>query len=106
MLLGFRRERYVLSQQTINHAQASLNAIEQNGTMSQIAFARFNLGMAYLWYGWHGKLEDAEFHMKIAQTEAEDSKEDGNGPSGAVQVGRPDQFAVAAPLSGSGAHRH
>ena len=72
MVLGFRRERYVLSQETIQHAQASLNTIEQDGQVSQIAFARFALGMAHLWFGWFGNLDEAEACMQTALKEAED----------------------------------
>ncbi|MCP4422268.1 MAG: AAA family ATPase [Chloroflexi bacterium] len=72
MLLGYRRERYVLSLETIRHAQASLTAIEKSGHISQIAFARFALGMTHLWYGWHGNLDEAETHMQTAQGEAEE----------------------------------
>ncbi|MCP4428414.1 MAG: AAA family ATPase [Chloroflexi bacterium] len=72
MVLGYRRERYVLSPETIQHAQASLTAIEKSGHISQIAFARFALGMSHLWCGWHGNLDEAEYHMQMALGEAEE----------------------------------
>ncbi|KAA3658168.1 MAG: hypothetical protein DWQ04_25915, partial [Chloroflexi bacterium] len=72
MLLGYRRERYVLSPETIRHTQASLTAIEESGHIGQIAFARFALGMSHLWCGWHGNLDEAECHMQMAQSEAEE----------------------------------
>jgi DNA-binding SARP family transcriptional activator len=72
MLVGFRRERYVLSLETVNHAQASLTAIEKSGHIGQIAFVRFALGMSHLWCGWHGNLDEAEHHIQTALDDAEE----------------------------------
>ena len=48
LLMGQRRDRYVVSEETLSYAQASLEAIQESGNKSAIALAQFALGLSYL----------------------------------------------------------
>jgi class 3 adenylate cyclase len=56
-LMALRRDRYTANDETIAHAQTSLEAIEESGVLPEIGHARFVLGFAWLWAG---KFEMAE----------------------------------------------
>jgi class 3 adenylate cyclase/tetratricopeptide (TPR) repeat protein len=56
-LMALRRDRYTANDETITHAQTSLEAIEESGVLPEIGHARFVLGFAWLWAG---KFEMAE----------------------------------------------
>ncbi len=71
VMVKFHRERFVLVDETIRIAQAALAAIEETDYTNQIALTRFSLGMAHLYHGWTGNLDEAEHHMQIALKEAE-----------------------------------
>jgi transcriptional regulator with XRE-family HTH domain/tetratricopeptide (TPR) repeat protein len=45
-----RRDRYVISPETLNYAQRCLEAQQQAGDLSEQAYAHFVLGFAWLWY--------------------------------------------------------
>jgi tetratricopeptide (TPR) repeat protein len=67
-LLGLRRDRYVISEETMAHARASLEAIRESGNLSAIALAQFTLGFSYLW---RGDLDEAEGHLQATLKRAE-----------------------------------
>ncbi|MCB8969171.1 MAG: hypothetical protein H6660_20015, partial [Ardenticatenaceae bacterium] len=71
VMLSLRRDRYVLPQETVTYAQASLSAIEESGDAQQIAFALFALAFSHLLHGWGGDLDSAETFMRAALTKAE-----------------------------------
>jgi tetratricopeptide (TPR) repeat protein len=58
-----RRDRYVISVETMAHARASLEAIRESGNQSAIALATFRLGFSHLW---SGDLDEAEEHLQAA----------------------------------------
>jgi len=58
-----RRDRYVISVETMAHARASLAAIRESCNMSAIALATFTLGFSHLW---RGDLDEAEEHLQAA----------------------------------------
>jgi tetratricopeptide (TPR) repeat protein len=62
-LLAFRRERYVISEETLGHARAALAASQETGNLGQIAHTEFALGFAHLW---HWDLEEAQRHLAAA----------------------------------------
>ncbi|MCK4900220.1 MAG: tetratricopeptide repeat protein, partial [Anaerolineales bacterium] len=68
VLIAWRRDRYVVSKETMAHARASLEAIRESGNPSGIALAQFTLGFSYLW---RGDLEEAEEHLRAALKLAE-----------------------------------
>jgi class 3 adenylate cyclase/tetratricopeptide (TPR) repeat protein len=51
MMLGFRRYRYVLPDETVEHAQAFLAASREAGVPDSLAFPVFCVGFAHLWHG-------------------------------------------------------
>ncbi len=63
-LMGFRRDRFVGTDETLGHAQDFVEAIQAAGNLSELAFARFVLGFAYLWHGWRGDLDEAEAELE------------------------------------------
>jgi tetratricopeptide (TPR) repeat protein len=63
VLLAFRRERFVISEETLGHAQAALAASEEAGNLRLIAHTRFALGFAHLW---HWDIEEAHGHLAAA----------------------------------------
>jgi DNA-binding SARP family transcriptional activator len=68
MLMHFRRDRYVISPDTLSYAQTCLEAQRQTGDLSELAYAQFNVGFAWLWYG---DLDAAEREMLAALDLAE-----------------------------------
>jgi tetratricopeptide (TPR) repeat protein len=71
VLLSYRRDRYVVPDETVEHARSAWTAIRESGTPSQAAFARFVLGFTHLWHGWAGDLAEAEAHIQAALKQAE-----------------------------------
>ena len=51
LMLDFRRYRYLLPDEAIDHATAYLAASEQSDDPGLLAFARFVVGFAFLWHG-------------------------------------------------------
>jgi predicted ATPase len=68
VIMAQRRDRYVISEETMAHAQACLEAIRESGKPSAIALAQFMLGFSHLW---RGELDEAEEYMQAALKLAE-----------------------------------
>ncbi len=68
MLMHFRRDRFVISLETLSYAQICLEAQRQTNDLSELAYAQFNVGFARLWYG---DLDTAEQEMLAALDLAE-----------------------------------
>ncbi len=68
LMMNLRRERYVVSKETLEYARLSLAARLESENESAIAWARFYLGFASLW---HGDLEQAEEQLQVAQVISE-----------------------------------
>lgn len=64
LYMNFRRERYVISEETLEYAQLLLAARLELENETDIAYARFVLGFAYLW---QGNLDLAEEQLQAAQ---------------------------------------
>jgi tetratricopeptide (TPR) repeat protein len=64
-LMALRRDRYVVSDDTLAHAQAAVAASEESGNLDEIALARFHLGFCHLW---RSELDAAEEQMHTALT--------------------------------------
>jgi DNA-binding SARP family transcriptional activator len=62
-LMSLRRDRGVVPEETLGYARSALAARQEAGSATEIAFARFQLGFAYLFYG---DLDEAEAHMQAA----------------------------------------
>ena len=62
--MNFRRDRYVISEETLEYAQLLLAARLELENETDIAYARFLLGFAYLW---HVDLDMAEEQLQAAQ---------------------------------------
>ncbi len=62
--LSLRHDRFVLPDETIEYAKLSFETVRESGTLSQIAFAQFVLGLTLYHHGWAGDFVEAEFHMK------------------------------------------
>ena len=56
----FTKERYVLSDETIAHAEEVYAVAQESGAKDTVANCRYDLALAYLWYGWRGNLRKAE----------------------------------------------
>src|SRR5262249_49029150 len=71
-LLSFhlRRDRFVISPEMLSYAQRCLEAQRQTNDLSELAYAQFNVGFAWLWYG---DLDAAEQEMLAALELAERS---------------------------------
>jgi tetratricopeptide (TPR) repeat protein len=65
-----RRDRYVVSEETVAYARAQLAAKQELGILDDIAYGRFHLAFSLLW---HGKLAEAEDQMRAALTLLEQS---------------------------------
>jgi DNA-binding SARP family transcriptional activator/Tfp pilus assembly protein PilF len=63
MSLCYRRDRYVVSEETLSYGRSALSTIQETGDELQIAWVQFELGFAYLW---HGDLDAAEEHLHFA----------------------------------------
>jgi class 3 adenylate cyclase/tetratricopeptide (TPR) repeat protein len=68
VIMAQRRDRYVISEETMADAQASLEAIRESGKPSAMALAQFALGFNHLW---RGELNEAEEDMQAALELAE-----------------------------------
>jgi tetratricopeptide (TPR) repeat protein len=64
----FRRDRYVVSEETLAFCQTALAISQESENLSEIAWARFTLGFVQLW---HGDLDRAEKQMLTALALAE-----------------------------------
>jgi len=62
-LMSLRRDRCIVPEETLGYARSALAARQESGSATEIAFARFQLGFAYLFYG---DLDEAETHMQAA----------------------------------------
>jgi len=63
MSLCYRRDRYVISEETLGYDRTALSTIQETGDELQIAWMQFELGFAYLW---HGDLDAAEEQLHFA----------------------------------------
>lgn len=70
--LALRRDRFLLDDETVAYARASLATIEGSGTQHQVAFAQFVLGLSLYHHGWIGDYVEAEQHVKSALAQAEE----------------------------------
>ena len=70
LMLDFRRYRYLLPDEAIDHATAYLAATEQTDDPGLLAFARFVVGFAFLW---HGDQDAAEEQLTESLALAEQS---------------------------------
>ena len=68
LLMALRRDRYVVSEETMAHARSSLEAIRESGNLSAIALAQFMFGFSYLC---RGELDEADEHLQAALKLAE-----------------------------------
>jgi len=68
VIMAQRRDRYVISEETMVHAKACLEAIQESGKPSGKALAQFALGFNHLW---RGELDGAEEYMQAALKLAE-----------------------------------
>jgi hypothetical protein len=68
VLMASRRDRYVISEETLGYARAWMAAAEEIGEPVQVAVAQFNLGFSLVWYG---DLDEAEstFHHALGFAE-------------------------------------
>ncbi|HKY59913.1 MAG TPA: AAA family ATPase [Gemmatimonadota bacterium] len=62
-LAGLRRERYIASDETVEHARRSAETIEESGVLQEIGFARFNHAFALMW---RGRLAESDPIMRSA----------------------------------------
>jgi tetratricopeptide (TPR) repeat protein len=67
-LMAFRRDRYVVSEETLGYNEAALAASQELGDLATIARAQFELGFAQLWLG---DLDRAEENLQASLTLAE-----------------------------------
>jgi class 3 adenylate cyclase len=67
-IMGQRRDRYVISEETLAYVRASLEAMQGSGNLSAIALAQFSLGFSYLWCE---DLDAADEHLKATLKLAE-----------------------------------
>lgn len=58
LMLDFRRYRYALPDEAIDHATAYLTASEESNDPGPLAFARFIVGFAFLWHADHAAAEE------------------------------------------------
>jgi len=63
-----RRDRYVVSEETLAFCQTAVAISQESGNLGEIAWARFVLGFNQLW---HGDLDGAEKQMQTALALAE-----------------------------------
>ena len=67
-LMGFRRERYMLSEETLSYALSSVTASQESDNLSVINMSQFELGFSYLWAD---KWDEAEEPLQAALRLAE-----------------------------------
>jgi tetratricopeptide (TPR) repeat protein len=68
LLVGFRTERYALTDETLAHARASLDAFRESGDANAATQALGGLGFALLWAG---RLHEAEAPLLTCLEQAE-----------------------------------
>ena len=61
--LCFRRDRYVISEETLSYARSALSTSQETGDELLIAWMQYNLGFAYLW---RGEMDAAEEQLHFA----------------------------------------
>jgi len=62
-LMSARRDRYIVSEETLGYVRSALSASQEAGDVLQIAWIRFNLGFLSLW---RGDLDASEEQMQTA----------------------------------------
>jgi eukaryotic-like serine/threonine-protein kinase len=67
-MMSMRRDRYVISEETLEYARLSLVAHLELKNETGIAWARFQMGFVYLW---HGDLDMAEEQLQAVQAMSE-----------------------------------
>jgi tetratricopeptide (TPR) repeat protein/energy-coupling factor transporter ATP-binding protein EcfA2 len=67
-LMAHRRDRYVISEETVAHSRAALSASEESGNLNLISLSHFGVGFSLLW---RGDLDEAEKQMQAALKLAE-----------------------------------
>ena len=67
-LIGLRRERYIPSDRTLEHARAALTAVRETDRGGDIAVAQFLVGFCHLW---RGEIDDAWREIEAAFETAE-----------------------------------
>ena len=63
VIMAQRRDRYVISEETMAYAHAALESIRKSGKLNTIALAQFALGFNHLW---RGELHEAEEYLQTA----------------------------------------
>jgi len=63
ILANNRRDRFIVSEQTLAHSRAYLEAAQESGSLRSIAHARFVLGFNLLW---RGRLDEAKEQLTAA----------------------------------------
>jgi tetratricopeptide (TPR) repeat protein len=63
ILANNRRDRFIVSEQTLAYSRAYLEAAQESGSLSRIAHARFVLGFNLLW---RGEFDEAKEQMNTA----------------------------------------
>ncbi len=67
-LMLMRRDRYVVSAETLSYLQAALTAGQESGDLNELALYQFNLGFGHLW---RDEFDVAEAYIQTALTAAE-----------------------------------
>jgi tetratricopeptide (TPR) repeat protein len=65
---NFRRERYVLSDETLGYVEAMWTAVQKSDNVGQKYSAQFTFGLSHLWLG---NFDEAEKHLNASLTAAE-----------------------------------
>jgi len=68
VIMAQRRDRYVISEETMAYAHAALESLRKSGKPNTIALAQFALGFNHLW---RGELNEAEEYLQTALKLAE-----------------------------------
>ena len=61
--MALRRDRYVVSEETLTDAHAAVAAAQESENLREVGWAQFMLGFTYLW---HGDLDEAERQLQAA----------------------------------------
>ncbi len=67
-MMSMRRDRYVISEETLEYALLALEARLQLENETSIAWAQFTMGFVYLW---HGDLDMAQEQLQAVQVKSE-----------------------------------
>jgi class 3 adenylate cyclase/tetratricopeptide (TPR) repeat protein len=68
--MSMRRDRFVIREDSLQHARDHVQAGKELGDPAEVAAARFDLGFALLW---HGDLDEAEQEMTAARNYCDES---------------------------------